>query len=49
MSTFNGTFKTKKKGEVKLSFVEYSASKKVHLHPDIVEYPKGGPQPLYMI
>ncbi len=34
-------------GEVKLSFVEYSASKEVHLHPDIVEYPKGGPQPLY--
>jgi hypothetical protein len=34
-------------GEVKLSFVEYSASKKVHLHPDIVEYSKGGPLPLY--
>jgi hypothetical protein len=34
-------------GEVELSFVEYSASKKVHLHPDIVEYPKGGPPPLY--
>jgi hypothetical protein len=33
--------------EVKLSFVEYSASKRVHLHPDIVEYPKGGPPPLY--
>jgi hypothetical protein len=46
-STSNGTFKTKKVGEVKLSFVEYSASKKVHLHPDIVEYPRGGPQPLY--
>jgi hypothetical protein len=34
-------------GEVKLSFVEYSASKKVHLHPDIVEYSEGGPPPLY--
>jgi hypothetical protein len=34
-------------GEVKLSFVEYSASKKVHLHPDIVEYSKEGPPPLY--
>jgi hypothetical protein len=34
-------------GEVKLSFVEYSASKKVHLHPDIVEYSKGGPPPFY--
>ncbi len=32
-STYNGTFKTKKVGEVELSFVEYSASKKVHLRP----------------
>jgi hypothetical protein len=46
-STSNGTFKTKKVGEVELSFVEYSASKTVHLHPDIVEYSKGGPPPLY--
>jgi hypothetical protein len=45
--TSNGTFKTKKVGEVGLSFVEYSASKKVHVHPDIVEYSKGGPLPLY--
>ncbi len=34
-------------GEVELSFVEYSASKKVHLRLDIVEYSKGGPPPLY--
>jgi hypothetical protein len=33
-------------GEVELYFVEYSASKKVHLRPDIVEYPRGGPPPL---
>jgi hypothetical protein len=46
-STSNGTFKTEKVGEVKLSFVEYSASKKVHLRPDIVEYPRGGLPPLY--
>ncbi len=46
-STSNGTFKTKKAGEVELSFDKYSASRKVHLHPDIVEYPKGGPLPLY--
>ncbi len=39
--------KQKKVGEVKLSFVEYSARKKVHLHPDILECPRGGPQPLY--
>jgi hypothetical protein len=45
-NTSNGTFKTKKVGEVKLSFVEYSTSKKAHLHPDIVEYSKGGPPPL---
>jgi hypothetical protein len=35
----NGTFKTKKVGDIELSFMEYSASKRVHLHPDIVEYP----------
>ncbi len=45
-NTSNGTFKTNKVGEVELSFVEYSASKKVHLHPDIVEYYKGDPLPL---
>ncbi len=46
-NTSNGTFKTKKVGEVELSFVKYSASKKVHLHPDIVEYSEGEPPPLY--
>jgi hypothetical protein len=30
-------------GEVELSFVKYSASKKVHLRLDTVEYSKGGP------
>jgi hypothetical protein len=34
-------------GDIELSFVNYSASKKVHLHPDIVEYPKGGLKSLY--
>jgi hypothetical protein len=42
----NGTFKTKKVGEVELSFVKYSASKKAHLHLDVVKYSKGGPPPL---
>jgi hypothetical protein len=46
-STSNSTFKTKMVGEVELSFVKYSASKKVHLRPDIVKYSKGGPPPLY--
>ncbi len=45
-STSNGTFKTKKVGDVKLSFVKYSASKKVHLRPDIVEFPRGSTPPL---
>jgi hypothetical protein len=39
-STSNGTFKTNKVGDVELSFVEYSAGKKVHLCLDIVEYPQ---------
>jgi hypothetical protein len=43
----NGTFKTKKVGESVLSLVTYSASKKVRLHPNIVEYPVGDPKPLY--
>jgi hypothetical protein len=34
-------------GEVELSFAKYSASEKVHLHPDIVKYSKRGPPPLY--
>ncbi len=46
-SISNGTFKTKKVGDVELSFLEYSASKKVHLCPDILEYPQGSPPPLY--
>jgi hypothetical protein len=46
-STSNNTFKTKKVGDVEFSFIEYSASEKVHLHPDIVEYPQGSPLSLY--
>jgi hypothetical protein len=34
-------------GEVEFSFIKYLASKRVHLRPDIVEYSKGGPLPLY--
>jgi hypothetical protein len=34
-------------GEIELSFINYSTSIKVHLHPDIVEYPKEGPEQLY--
>ncbi len=34
-------------GDVELFFVEYSASKRVHLSLDIVEYRQGGTPPLY--
>jgi hypothetical protein len=45
--TSNGTFMTKKVDEINLSFVEYSASKLVHLIPDMVEYEAGASAPLY--
>ena len=45
--TSNGTFITKKVGEISLSFVEYSASKSINLVPDIVEYEVGASEPLY--
>ncbi len=35
--TSNGTFVTDRVGDIEISFVEYSASKKVRLQPDIVE------------
>ncbi len=45
--TSNGTFITYKVGDIEISFVEYSASKKVHLQPDIVEYSLGDQAPIY--
>jgi hypothetical protein len=45
--TSNGTFVTDKLGNIEISFVEYSASKKVHLQPDIVEYSPGDQAPVY--
>ena len=45
--TSNGTFQTKKVGNVEISFVDYSDSKRVHLKPDIVEYACNGASPLY--
>jgi hypothetical protein len=45
--TSNGTFVTNKVGNIEISFVEYSASKKVHLQPDIVEYSLGDQAPMY--
>jgi hypothetical protein len=45
--TSNGTFVTDKVGDSEISFVEYSASMKVHLHPDIVKYSQGDQAPMY--
>jgi hypothetical protein len=45
--TSNGTFVTDKVGGIEISFVVYSASKKVCLQPYIVEYSPGGQAPMY--
>ena len=44
--TSNGTFQTKKVGNVGISFVDYSDNKRIHLKPDIVEYARNGAPPL---
>jgi hypothetical protein len=45
--TSNGTFVTDNVGDIEISVVDYSASKKVHLHPDFVEYSLGNQAPMY--
>ncbi len=45
--TSNGTLVTDRVGNIEISFVEYSASKKVRLQPDIVEYSPGDQAPMY--
>jgi hypothetical protein len=45
--TSNSTFVTDKVGDIEISFVEYSASKKVRLQLDIVEYSPGDQAPMY--
>ncbi len=45
--TSNSTFVTNKVGDIEISFVEYSVSKKVRLQPDIVEYSPEGQAPMY--
>jgi hypothetical protein len=47
--TSSGTFVTDRVGNIKISFVEYSASKKVCLQPDIVEYSLGDQAPMYVL
>jgi hypothetical protein len=43
----NGTSITDKVGDIEIFFVEYSASKKVRLQLDIVEYSLGDQAPMY--
>jgi hypothetical protein len=45
--TSNGTFVTDKVGDIEISIVEYSASKKVRLQPDILDYSPGEQAPMY--
>jgi hypothetical protein len=45
--TSNGTFVTDKVSNIEIFFVEYSASKKVRLQWDIVEYSPGDQAPMY--
>ncbi len=45
--TSNGTFVTDKVGDIEISFVEYSASKKIRLQLDIVDYSPGKQAPMY--
>jgi hypothetical protein len=45
-NTSNGTFQTKKVGDIELSFLDYSSSKRVRVTPDIVEY-SGETPPMY--
>jgi hypothetical protein len=45
--TSNGTFVAERVGDIKISFVEYLASKKVCLQPSIVEYSPRDQVPMY--
>ncbi len=45
--TSNSTFVADRVGDIEILFVEYSASKKVCLQPDIVEYSPRDQAPMY--
>jgi hypothetical protein len=47
--TSNSTFVTDTVGDIEISFVKYSASTKVRLQPDIVEYSPGDQAPMYYL
>jgi hypothetical protein len=43
--TSSGTLQTKKVGDVEISYMDYSDSKRIYLKPDIVEYARNGTPP----
>jgi hypothetical protein len=45
--TSNGTFIIDRVEDIEIAFVEYSASKKVRLQPDIIEYSPRDQAPMY--
>ncbi len=47
--TSNSTFVTDRVGDIEISFVEYSASKRVRLQLDIVDYSPGDQAPIYTL
>jgi hypothetical protein len=48
-NTSNGTFQTKRVGNIELTFADYSTSKRVRVTPDIVEYSDETPPMYYLI
>jgi hypothetical protein len=47
--TSNGIFVTDRVGNIEISFVEYSANKKVRFQLDIMEYSPGDQAPMYYL
>jgi hypothetical protein len=45
--TSNGTFLTKRVADIEISFIDYSASKRIRLRPDIVEYEVEEDKPMF--
>jgi len=45
--TSNGTFLTKRVADIEISFIDYSASKRIRLRPDIVEYEIEEDKPMF--
>lgn len=45
--TSNGTFKTTEVGDLKVTFPEFSNSKRASFRPDVIRLPKNSPKPVY--